>query len=923
MGRPVVEHFNTNIFLNSVIDGADLFSTVDPDGDAISFFRVEDYQSNLTGGFFRLNGIAQANGSQFVVTAEQLAQGQLEYVSGSRIGFEGFRVIAVDVNGEFSSAADFGRVYTVRENVTRPTVANRPFNAIANEATSIEPFIQAFDPDGFPITQYFIRDQFQNAGFLTIDGVAQEQGVYQLVQAEDLNTVAYNTNGGPFTENLQVFAFDGQLWSERRDIEITTIANVNRPVAQFTRGQLNSDEILDLGALVEGRITDDDNNSIKFVEVWNTSPHDVHGEIVLNGIVQPRREWIRVEANELDQLQFTPAENDFVQQIRFRGSDGLFLSNNGTISIETNFVIPPVQPELSTSGLIYEQQLVDFEIDALFAQVDDGNALTRYQIYDGNGFDQLSARFELNNDPLDALTIHEFTVAEANAGLRLTTGDFNNRSLDDIFVRAENTDGIWSDWTRLQVRTEPEYRTSTSPTSLWTQIPGITRDSQGRLELSYSFMQDFPDYNTGEAVDNAAPENFSRFNQQQRISVRRAFDEIERLTNIKFNEVSDLSTNVLGQRGGIYRFGNYGLENSGAAAFAFFPSSNPEAGDSWYNRFALGEPIFDDAGNFVDFDPTLTPYTGAYTTLLHELMHNLGYNHVFDDSNGTGTLPNVTNNDNFSVLSTFTGERADGLFPTTPQLYNVESIHIDYGVNTNFNPGDTLYGLDDYWSENPAFVENLFDGGGIDTLSLEGSNPAIGTGFPNAIDLSPGGFSTFNGFLDNVSIAFRAEIENAIGSDLNDEILGNHLENVIVAGSGDDFIDGRVGNDILTGGVGSDTFVFGVGDGNDVIDEQRGAGRDRIELSDFPTLNSIEEDIVFTRSGNDIIIDLKLDNSDNSEGQIRIVEQLFGRNRIETLELQGVDIDLVDLSNQLTAAVDQRFQLTGNSSAFGALVAPI
>ena len=126
MGRPVVKHFNTNIFLNSVIDGADLFSTVDPDGDAISFFRVEDYQSNLTGGFFRLNGIAQANGSQFVVTAEQLAQGQLEYVSGSRIGFEGFRVIAVDVNGEFSSAADFGRVYTVRENVTRPTVANRP-----------------------------------------------------------------------------------------------------------------------------------------------------------------------------------------------------------------------------------------------------------------------------------------------------------------------------------------------------------------------------------------------------------------------------------------------------------------------------------------------------------------------------------------------------------------------------------------------------------------------------------------------------------------------------------------------------------------------------------------------------------------------------------------------------------------------------
>ena len=39
MGRPVVEHFNTTVFLNSVIRGEDLFSTVDPDGDAISFLQ--------------------------------------------------------------------------------------------------------------------------------------------------------------------------------------------------------------------------------------------------------------------------------------------------------------------------------------------------------------------------------------------------------------------------------------------------------------------------------------------------------------------------------------------------------------------------------------------------------------------------------------------------------------------------------------------------------------------------------------------------------------------------------------------------------------------------------------------------------------------------------------------------------------------
>ena len=921
MGRPVVEHFDTNVFLNSVVNVADLFSTVDPDGDAIVSYLIDDFRSDVTGGSFRVNGFTQPNGTQFSVTAEQVAAGLVEYVAGSRISREGFRVIAIDERGEFSIPANSGQLYTVRENTTRPTVANLPFDALANEATFIEPFVQAFDSDGFPITQYFIRDQSVDAGFLTIGGVAQEQGVYTLVQAADLGTVAYNTVGAASTENLQVFAFDGQLWSERRDIEITTVANVNRPIALFTEGEVDTGQVLNLGQLIEGRIPDDDNNTLKFVEVWNTSPHEVHGEIVLNGVVQPRREWIRVEPDDL--LEFTPAENDFVQQIRFRGGDGRFLSNNGTVSITTNFVIPPIQPELVNEGQVYDQQLVNYELGELFTRADGGNETVRYQIYDGNAFDQRSARFEFNNNELEALTIHDFTAAEADAFVRLRTGDFNNRHQDPILTRVQNSDGLWSPWSRLDVRTDPEHFGAHGENSTWNNFD-IPVDSQGRQVFTYSFIQEFPTTETGDATDDPFPNNFSVFTQSARESVRRVFNDFESYSNVVFVEVSDNSTNSFGGQGGIYRFGNYGDDFGGAAAFAFFPSNLPQGGDSWYDRFDLGTPIFDADGNIVDFiDPQLTPYTFGYFALQHELLHNFGFNHVFDGSGGTGVLPFATQNANFSALVNGDALRLDGVVATTPLLYDIESIQRNYGVNVDFNSGDNLYSLETEWNENPLFSESLYDGGGTDTLSLVGSDPSIGFGSPNEIDLSPGGFSSFNGLLDNLSIAFRAEIENAIGSDLDDTILGNHLENVITAGSGNDVIQGRTGNDTLTGGVGSDTFLFGVGDGADVIDEQRGAGRDRIELTSFPTLNSLEEDIVFTRSGNDIIIDLKLDNSDISDGQIRIVEQLFGRNRIETLELQGVDIDLVDLSNQLTAAVDQRFQLTGNSSAFGALVAPI
>ncbi len=925
MGRPLVEHFNTNLLINTPVAAVDLFSEVDPEGDAIMHYDIEDYQSDPTSGFFRVNGVAIPNGTQFRVAAEDL--GSVEYVAGSRISREGFRVIATDINGDFSDAtAGFGVIFTTRENITPPNVQNIPFTALANEATPIAPFVSAFDPDGFEIIQFSIRDTNVDSGFLTLDGNPLPQGQFTAFTPAELNRVSYNTTGPASTEQLEILAFDGQDFSAVQSNNVTTIPNVNRPVAQFVRADAISRDTIPL--IPVSNIVDDDTNSIKFYEFWNTSPHATHGEILVNGSIVPRREWVRVTSE--DTVEYLAPNRDLVQQIRYRGGDGLFLSNNSTISITTEFVIPPIQPELTNGGTIIEEQLVELPIDQLFTRADSGNETIRYQLYDGNGFDQLSSRFEFNSNELDALTIHDFTAAEVDQFVRLTTGDFNSRHDDPVLVRAQNADGLWSAWSKLQVRTEPEFRGAIAPTSLWTNVPGITTDATGRLELSYSFTQDFPDGNTGEAVDNDAPENYSPFNQEQRIAVRRAFDEYERITNVNFVEVSDTSTNVLGQRGGIYRFSNYGLIDSNAAAFAFFPGTNPEAGDSYYNRIFLGTPFFDANGDIIAAaDPTLTPFTGAFTTLLHELLHNFGFNHVFEDANGTATLPVATRNDNFSVLSTFTGERPDGLFPTTPQLYDTEAVQQFYGVNNTFNSGDTLYGLDDYWSENPAFTENLFDGGGIDTLSLAGSDPTIGrfadgtpTLYGNAIDLSPGGFSTFNGFNENVSIAFRADIENAIGSVLEDTIVGNALNNEINSGAGNDIIEGSTGDDTLTGAEGNDLFIFGVGDGNDVIDEQTLAGRDTIELTEFPTLDSLQDDIRFQLDGRDLIIDLRLDNSNTSEGSIRITDHIWGGSRIETLELNGTRIDLRNLSDQITATTDT-FQLTDASSVFGNLVVPV
>jgi len=295
-------------------------------------------------------------------------------------------------------------------------------------------------------------------------------------------------------------------------------------------------------------VTDDDGNTPDYFEVINTSPHANHGELVFQGSVLPRQEFVRIEANEINDLVYQAPDRDLIQQIRFRASDGRFTSAPGTVSITTdfNFVAPPSQPILGNPGYIYDQQLVEFSVDSLFTRLDDGQATTAYQFYDSNPFGDRSARWELDNDPLDALTIHEFNANTTDAFVRLRTGDFNNRQRDDVLVRAQTVDGQWSPWSKLVARTEPEHFGAHFTGLDWLGVAGIPRDSQGRLQLSFSFMQEFPDYPTGSATDDDPPNDFTIFNQSQRESVRLAFQSFQDVRRLPSCPVPLLSQEISG-----------------------------------------------------------------------------------------------------------------------------------------------------------------------------------------------------------------------------------------------------------------------------------------------------------------------------------------------------------------------------------------
>ncbi len=121
----------------------------------------------------------------------------------------------------------------------------------------------------------------------------------------------------------------------------------------------------------------------------------------------------------------------------------------------------------------------------------------------------------------------------------------------------------------------------------------------------------------------------------------------------------------------------------------------------------------------------------------------------------------------------------------TLMLYDIFALQQLYGPNMSTRATDSIYGFGSNtgptynFAINKTPVFSIWDGGGVDTVN------ASGFSHNQLIDLHQGAFSSIGGLKANVSIAYNAIIENAIG------------------GSGTDTLSGNDGNNGLNGGPGS------------------------------------------------------------------------------------------------------------------------
>ncbi|MBD3753416.1 MAG: calcium-binding protein, partial [Micrococcales bacterium] len=102
-----------------------------------------------------------------------------------------------------------------------------------------------------------------------------------------------------------------------------------------------------------------------------------------------------------------------------------------------------------------------------------------------------------------------------------------------------------------------------------------------------------------------------------------------------------------------------------------------------------------------------------------------------------------------------------------------------------------------------AGVDRLIGGDGTDTITYAGSAAGVEVYLDNGISW------------DGTSMDFLETVENVVGSDHNDYMVGTGVANALTGGVGDDILYGMAGNDLLAGGGGVDR-LYG-GDGTDTI----------------------------------------------------------------------------------------------------------
>lgn len=907
-GRPVISTGNATVATNGRISARRLFNVTDPDNNPVTRYYLVDRSAGNT-GFFRLNGVRQQSGRFFSITADQFAN--LQYVGGTQSNVEQIGVQVFDGN-------DFSTITNVNVRTTSaPVVSGRTGSVLSTYTTLVSPLVSYSDADGDAAVRYRLLDRFRSplSGRFELDGAIIPQSTFFEVTPAEFSRLQFRGGVfGPQSEPILIQAFDGTVWSQQAQFNILTRENANAPDLTVKSFTTRPDSVFDIRSLFNW--SDIDGDTIQRVGFYDTGIFANSGSLLIDGVEQTPRQFVEFDYDLALQgrVEFRTASVTSSETYRMYVNDGRRQSVLQSATI--NVVLPPVLT--ANDNDISLDTIERRDVSSLFGVA--SASVDRYQVYDSNTQTR-SGRLELDGVDLAQGIIHTLTLAEFGRLQFKGAESDEGRSLDPILIRGVNDSVGSSEWTRINVNTDPVGARSLTTGFQLDKLRGEAPSDATPTIVSYTFIDGgnqaggtvtnpnvppLPDYyltssptgGVGEEADGTRA-----LSQPQRESIRTALANFEVYANIQFLEVPYENTASAAQ----ITFGAFDIEPISTLAYAYLPVDGDGRGnvlsDVWFST-----------EHFDPNDTSLDVSEGSlfYSTVLHEVGHAVGFDHPFEGDDALSIFNNFQYNTIMAYIRDNNFNPFDnGGYPeeaSSLQLYDVIELQRLYGTRETFNDDNNQYFFD------VAHQQTLYDSGGEDTINFTNH----GAQFDETIDLREGQWSTIFGVEQSIRIAYGVNIENARGGAGNDTIIGNETKNIIFGNDGNDILRGNAGNDVLRGGNGNDIYRWSLGDGRDTVFEENslsGTNQDVLEIYDpSGSLDALEDDLTFRRFGNDFRIDLTLDQGEG-QGTVTIKNFADANSQIERLRLHDrsgtrfAEIDLVSIFNQSNTNA-QRFQVT-------------